>query len=303
MSRYWKAIYEDGKSGDFTNGKIYGSDDDADGMIDDYGYQFNNIKADEFIQCEFEEVTYTDYILQEFVTGKIAIALKDEDTVEYWSEKLIKACDENGVKNDWEFTVTCDDSDDCYYIENNIVFNGGKYSVKRVILEAINKKEDEEEEDIEMNKEFTNKSLVNGMVVELRNGDLYLVHEEYLFDSNGKNNLDLPDYDENLTDCDDNHFDIMKVFKSNACILNEMFQRDNLELIWERKEDGLEKQYTFRDITIEPNGESYDDGNEDDPIYILKSDDWDEDQAIAITVDEAEFLIKSLTEIVANLKK
>ena len=300
--RYWKCV--SGSDFDFKIGKIYESEDNNKNVKDETEFLWDNTDINYTGFGKFEEVPYEDFILQEFTSCRIAIALKNENAVEYWSEKLIKACDENGVKNDWEFTVTCDDSDDCYYIENNIVFNRGKYSVKRVILEAINKKEDEEEEEsTEMNKEFTNKSLANGMVVELRNGSLYLVHEEYLFNSNGKNNLDLPDYDEDLTDWDDNHFDIMKVFKSNACILNEMFMEDNLELIWERKEDGLEKQYTFRDITIEPNGRSYEDEDECDPIYISKSEDWDEDQAIAITVDEAEFLIESLTEIVANLKK
>lgn len=292
--RYWKCV----SGSDFKIGKVYESDDNNKNVRDETEFLWDNTDINYTGFGKFKEVTYEDFILQEFTSGRIAIALKDEDAVEYWSEKLVKTCDENGLENNWEFTVTCDDSDDCYYVEKNGVNLGEDYSVKKIILDVQNKKE----EDVEMNKEFTNKSLVNGMVVELRNGDLYLVHEEYLFDSNGKNNLDLPDYDENLTDCDDNHFDIMKVFKSNACILNEMFMEDNLELIWERKEDGLEKQYTFRDITIEPNGESYDDDEECDPICISKSDDWNE-EAIAITIDEAEFLIESLTEIVANLKK
>lgn len=306
MSRYWRAIYEDGERGSFTDGKIYESDNSGYGMIDNLGSPFNNIKAGEFLQCKFEEVIYQDYILQEFVEERIAIALKDYDACEYWRELLKEACVKKEIKNSFDFALVYDewDNDDnnFYYVQDNKVRSDGKESAKRVILERLTKTENKKEENKEMNKEFTKSDLINGMVVETRDEVLYLIHNEYLLDRNGENNLYLEDYNEELLDCDERQYDIVRVFKSDADTLNDLFDKIYLDLIWERN-DNLKKEYEFRDIIISPNGKDYKDEEEGGQIFIKKfSDDWDDD-SFAITIDEAEFLIKSLTEIVTNMKK
>ena len=82
---------------------------------------------------------------------------------------------------------------------------------------------------------MTRSDLKNGMVVEFRDKSRGLVHnklildrEEFLFISNLNDDLT------NVLDI--KHLDIMKIFNSNASSLENLFDDDKLELIWERKE-------------------------------------------------------------------
>lgn len=304
--RYWKCIGANEDYQSVTAGNIYKTYDNGLGLVDDKGYEFKSYTPSEF-NAEFEEITYTDYILQEFASGKIAVALKDEDACEYWSELLKEVCVEKDIENGWNFTLVYEEWEDdedhnFYYIQDNKVRSDGKESVhKRIVLEKLIKVENKKEENKKMEKEFTISDLKGGMIVETREGNLYLIHGNNLMNKNGETRLDLMEYDEDLTDdsgivrCD-----IMKVFQSNATVLKDMFNDEELELIWERKDSNLTKEYKFGDIAISPNGENYND--EDDPIYIIKSKDWEDDSEIWLTLDEAEFLVESLKEIISNVK-
>ena len=81
--------------------------------------------------------------------------------------------------------------------------------------------------------------LKEDMIIECRNGHRYLLRkvDDNLIGSNNTGYIDI-DYDKDLNEnkyCQED-FDIMKIYKSNACVLGNLFNNDYLECIWERKE-------------------------------------------------------------------
>lgn len=90
---------------------------------------------------------------------------------------------------------------------------------------------------------MTKSDLKNGMVVAIRNGNMYLVHNDKLIRKDGFVNLYTSIsgyYNEDMTRTNNSDFDIIRVFRSNAQSLNTIFNQERLELIWERKEDKQE---------------------------------------------------------------
>nr|DAT26931.1 MAG TPA: hypothetical protein [Caudoviricetes sp.] len=91
-------------------------------------------------------------------------------------------------------------------------------------------------------KMMTRDDLKDGMVCELRNGGMFIWWNGML--RNFTNYCQGTDVD--LKDEDgEEEFDIMKVYTTNAQILNEMMDRDTLTIIWERKET---KEMTIAEI-------------------------------------------------------
>lgn len=88
-----------------------------------------------------------------------------------------------------------------------------------------------------MNKEFTKADLRDGMVVEQRDGDMYLVLAGMVVRKRGYNRIG--DYDDDLKCAGYTGGDIVKVYRitpgSLGCI-EDVFIKNNLELIWERTE-------------------------------------------------------------------
>lgn len=88
-----------------------------------------------------------------------------------------------------------------------------------------------------MNKEFTKADLKDGMVVEQRDGNMYLVLAGLVVRKRGYNCIG--DYDDDLKVADYAGGDIVKVYRitpeSLRCI-EDVFIKGNLELIWGRKE-------------------------------------------------------------------
>ena len=89
-----------------------------------------------------------------------------------------------------------------------------------------------------MQKEFTKADLKDGMVVEQRNGSMYLVLAGMAVRKNGRNRIGGYDDDLKWKGCYEGG-DIVKVYRitpeSLRCI-EDVFIKSNLELIWERKE-------------------------------------------------------------------
>lgn len=81
--------------------------------------------------------------------------------------------------------------------------------------------------------------LKEGMIVETRNGDKYLLRtvNEELVGSSFKGWIELT-YDENLCENKYNNkdFDVMKIYKSCLYLLDDVFNEAYLSLIWEREE-------------------------------------------------------------------
>lgn len=88
-----------------------------------------------------------------------------------------------------------------------------------------------------MNKEFTKADLKDGMVVEQRDGDMYLVLAGMVVRKRGYNRI--VGYTDGLKWAGYKGGDVVKVYRitpgSLGCI-EDVFIKNNLELIWERKE-------------------------------------------------------------------
>lgn len=88
-----------------------------------------------------------------------------------------------------------------------------------------------------MDKEFTKADLRDGMVVEQRDGNMYLVLAEEVVRRGGRNHIG--GYDDDLKWEGYTGGDIVKVYRitpeSLGCI-KDVFIKGNLELIWERTE-------------------------------------------------------------------
>lgn len=90
-----------------------------------------------------------------------------------------------------------------------------------------------------MMDKFTKADLKDGMVIETRGKERYLVLGNRAIRNSGYNSLN--GYGDDLTECEYHYklYDIVRVFKvSNDCVrkLDTLFHDENLELIWERKE-------------------------------------------------------------------
>lgn len=84
---------------------------------------------------------------------------------------------------------------------------------------------------------FTKKDLKNGMVVELRDGQRYLILAGNAIKANGHKNLE--HYKDDLTWGNYRNWDIIKIYNiitGRVSNFYTLFAKDNLELIWERKE-------------------------------------------------------------------
>lgn len=80
--------------------------------------------------------------------------------------------------------------------------------------------------------------LKNGMVVELRNGKRFLIVNDIGIGKDSCINLDgFFGYDENLNDVSEfSEFDITKIYKTVGTTFKTLFDKERLNLIWEREE-------------------------------------------------------------------
>lgn len=90
-----------------------------------------------------------------------------------------------------------------------------------------------------MMDKFTKADLKDGMVIETRGKERYLVLGNRAIRNSGYNSLN--GYGDDLTECKYHYksYDIVRVFKvRNDCVckLDTLFHDGNLELIWDRKE-------------------------------------------------------------------
>lgn len=82
---------------------------------------------------------------------------------------------------------------------------------------------------------MTKNDLENGMIVKTRDGGKYLVMNNYLLNENGDTYLERMCYENDLTDEDDPGFDVIAIYRSNADVLNDLFDDSELEPIWYRQ--------------------------------------------------------------------
>lgn len=91
--------------------------------------------------------------------------------------------------------------------------------------------------------------LENGAIVEIRNGDKYILlfncckygdKEDLFISLNSGGYLNFSNYNENLNDCDDKDYDIMKVCQNNYVgnnIRSHILKQDKDDWTWIREEE------------------------------------------------------------------
>ena len=164
----------------------------------------------------------------EFKEVKFAVHCKTEEE----AKDLCKQMHEHGMK--WCNGESYLKNTNYMRNEGTCYYGSGEYST-RDFAEKYNYKILEWSD--YMDKEFTKADLRDGMVVEQRDGDMYLVLAGMVVRKRGYNRIG--DYDDDLKCAGYTGGDIVKVYRitpgSLGCI-EEVFVKSNLELIWERKE-------------------------------------------------------------------
>ena len=163
------------------------------------------------------------------IGNKIAVHCKtEEEAVDFCKqmhEHRMKWCNgESYLKNT---NYNAHNKGTCYY-------GNGEYS-SRVFAEKYNYKILEYGD--YMQKKFTKADLEDGMVVEQRDGDMYLVLAGMVVRKRGYNRIG--DYDDDLKWEGYTGGDIVKVYRitpESLRRIEDVFIKSNLELIWERKE-------------------------------------------------------------------
>ena len=85
---------------------------------------------------------------------------------------------------------------------------------------------------------MTKSDLKNGMVVELRNGKRFLIVNDFGIGEDSCITINgFMGYDENLNDIMRySEYDIIKIYKTEGNTFENLFDKDRLNLIWEREE-------------------------------------------------------------------
>lgn len=164
---------------------------------------------------------------EDFKKFKIGVHCDTEEE----AKKFIKECYKHGIhwynsndnKTYWK--------ENTYYVCDNCYLYYGNLYYKNSNLPVVDYKEDNKME------------LKEGMIVELRNGDRYLlrrVDDELLLSANQR--WVEYTYDNNFVDIDEDakefngEYDIMKIYESHAHVLEDLFNNNYLTCVWERKE-------------------------------------------------------------------
>lgn len=163
--------------------------------------------------------------------GKIAVHCKTEEE----AKEFIKECFKHGIKwcySDENTTHWEEANGRIYYVYSGMhLYYYGNLARKINEITIVEYKEDNKME------------LKEGMIVECRNGDRYLlrnVRDELILSANkGWNECT---YDNNFIDIGEDakefngDYDIMKIYESKAYVLEDLFNNNYLTCIWERKE-------------------------------------------------------------------
>lgn len=158
--------------------------------------------------------------------GKIAVHCKTEEE----AEEFIKECFKHGIKwcySDENTTHWEEVNERNYYVYSgrHLYYGNGVSNPNEITI--VEYKEDSKME------------LKEGMIIECRNGDRYLLRkvDDVLIGSNFDEYISIS-YDKKLNENEYNtkDFDIMKVYESNTYALEDLFNNKYLTCIWKREE-------------------------------------------------------------------
>lgn len=162
---------------------------------------------------------------EDFKNGKIGVHCKIEEE----AKEFIKECYKHGMKwrySDENTTHWEEEERKIFYrtCEGYLCYGNLDWKLNIIVVEY---------------KEDNKMELKEGMIIECRNGNRYLLRrvDGELIGSNNDEYIDI-NYDEKLNEnqyfIED--FDVMKVYTSDAFVLSKVFDDDYLVCIWERKE-------------------------------------------------------------------
>ena len=100
--------------------------------------------------------------------------------------------------------------------------------------------------DFDWSTEFTKADLKDGMVVKYANGNKRMVLGEHLIGNRKYGPLD--EYNEDLTNMYTSELTIVEVYICNATAIEDIFDKHDLTLIWERKEKPEPEEMTIEEI-------------------------------------------------------
>ena len=166
---------------------------------------------------------------EDFKNHKIGVHCKTEEE----AKEFIKECYKHGIewqRSNGDITTTkWSKKGDMYYACTDEHFLYTNFLVFNPLYMQT----------VEYKKEDNKMELKEGMIIECRNGNRYLLRTACgkLIASYNDKYMSL-DYDEELNENQyfDKDFDVMKVYTSKAFILNSLFDDEYLTCIWERKE-------------------------------------------------------------------
>ena len=166
---------------------------------------------------------------EDFKNDKIAVHCDAEEE----AKEFIKQCYKHGIK--WHYgdenNTHWEDVDEKIYYECDGEYiyytRYGNFDWESNGIPVVEYKEDNKME------------LKEGMIIECRNGDRYLLRKvDDMIIGSSFDGWFKATYDENL--CENYYyeetFDIMKIYESKAYVLEDLFDDNYLDCIWERKE-------------------------------------------------------------------
>ena len=190
---------------------------------------------------------------EDFKNGKIAVHCDTEDK----AKDFVKECYEHGIK--WVTSAVNKENKTLHtnwkiYKEDTFYFVfKSNLNNKRLFCGSI---KDVDDEDI-FEWKILAPELKDGMVVENRDGNFYLIRTNFngnkILSGNVAWNL-LSNFDEDLKNKVDSSLDIVKVYLPNGgCgnVLNVVFNKDYLTCIWERKEEDEVVEMTLSQVCKE----------------------------------------------------
>lgn len=105
---------------------------------------------------------------------------------------------------------------------------------KEVIFRPPNKQENRMWKNIDKNM-FSKKALINNSIVKTRNGRDYLVNLDCNVLIGTNSYIEIEKYNDNLLFDFCSDLDIMRIYSNKAMAINQIFNKNKMDLIWKRK--------------------------------------------------------------------
>lgn len=177
-------------------------------------------------------------MLDKFINGELYVDLNSKEEI----NDFLNQCADIGLRwasgdkaNEGVMMKFCGDRMLVKHHQYNTTYK--QYGLVVALCEPTDKTKIIKWSDYMKRKNFTKADLENGMVVECRNGERYLVLRDKLLNSTDWKNIN--NYTAEMKECvkGTHPYDIMQIYDTiGVTSLRNLFDDENLILIWERQE-------------------------------------------------------------------